>query len=86
MVETIIVPIEEDVLPKPCVGPEDSITDAIEVMLKNDLKRIAVTQGGRLLGMIRLEGALKKVGLEGDLESKAKRSIVIQGRKIILDE
>jgi CBS domain-containing protein len=84
-VETIIIPIEEEVALKPCVGPEDSITDAIEVMLKNDVKRIAVTQGDQLVGMIRLEDALKKVGLEGDLKSKPKRTIVVHGRKIIVE-
>jgi hypothetical protein len=36
--------------------------------------------------MIRLEDALKKVGLEGGLKSKEKRSVVIQGRKITLDK
>jgi signal-transduction protein with cAMP-binding, CBS, and nucleotidyltransferase domain len=85
-VEAIIVPVEGEVALKPSVGPEDSITDAMEVMLKNDLKRIAVTRGDQLLGMIRLEDALKKVGLEGGLKSKEKRSIVIQGRKITLDK
>ncbi len=85
-VETIIVPVEEEISLKPSVAPEDSVTDAIEDMLKNDLKRIAVTQGGQVVGMIRLEDALKKIGLDGGLKSKEKRSIVIQGRKIILDK
>ncbi len=85
-VEAIIVPIEEGVPLTPSVDPEDRITDAIEVMLKNDLKRIVVTAGNRAVGMIRLEDALKKVGLEADLKSKARRSIVIHGRKIILDK
>jgi signal-transduction protein with cAMP-binding, CBS, and nucleotidyltransferase domain len=68
------------------VGPQDRITEALEIMLKNDLKRIAVTRGKEVLGMIRLEDALKSLGLEGNLKSKGKRSIVIQGRKITLDE
>jgi signal-transduction protein with cAMP-binding, CBS, and nucleotidyltransferase domain len=34
-------------------------------MLKNDLRRIAVTNRGMVVGMIRLEDALKKVGLQG---------------------
>ena len=85
-VEAIIIPIEEEVALKPSVGPEDRITGALEVMLKNDLKRIAVTQGNEVVGMIRLEDALKKVGLEGDLKSKGRRSIFIHGRRIVLEE
>lgn len=85
-VEAIIIPIDEEVAFKPCVGPQDRITEALEIMLKNDLKRIAVTRGKEVLGMIRLEDALKSLGLEENLQSKGKRSIVIQGRKITLDE
>lgn len=90
-VETAIIPIDEKgIPPEPSVSLEDSITHAIEVMLKNDLNRVAVVLGTNVVGMIRLEDALKKVGLEGDLKSKAKevakRIIVVQGRKIIMDE
>ena len=84
-VEAIIIPIEEGVPVNPSVGPEDRITDAIEVMLKNDLKRIAVTEAGQAIGMIRLEDAFKKIGLEGGLKSKEKRSIVAHGHKIIVN-
>ncbi len=85
-VESIIVPTEYEMPLEPYVSPEDPITDAIEVMLKNDLKRIAVIDGKRVAGMIRLEDALKKVGLEGDIELKGKRTIVFQGRKITLEK
>jgi signal-transduction protein with cAMP-binding, CBS, and nucleotidyltransferase domain len=85
-VDSIIIPIEEGVSSKPCVRPKDRITEALEVMLKNDLKRIAVTHEGEILGMIRLEDALRKLGLEGDLESKGKRSVVFQGRRIVLGD
>ena len=84
-VEEIIIPIEEEVALKPSVGPEDRITEALEVMLKNDVKRIAVTQGSEVLGMITLEDALKQVGLEGDLKSKGGRSVIIHGRKISVE-
>ncbi len=84
-VETIIIPIKEGIPLKPCVGPEDRITDALEVMLKNDLKQIAVVQEDVVLGMINLEDALKKVGLEGDLKPRGKYSIVVHGRKIIVE-
>jgi len=85
-VESIIIPIEEEVPLKPSVGPEDGIIDTIEVMLKKDLKRIAVTESNRVIGMIRLEDALEKVGIKGDIRSKGKRSIVVHGRKIVFDE
>lgn len=86
-VESIIIPIgKEDLSHKPSVGREDPITDAIEVMLKHNLKQIAVTEDERIVGMIKLMDALEKVGLKGELKSKGKRSIVVHGRKIILDE
>ncbi len=84
-VQEIIIPVENDIAPKPSVSPEDKITDAIEVMLKNDLKQIAVRRGNTVLGMIRLEDALEKVGLEGNLKAKGKRSVVVQGRKIMVE-
>ncbi|MBW1675876.1 MAG: CBS domain-containing protein [Deltaproteobacteria bacterium] len=84
-VEEIIIPIKEDVGLKPSVGPEDRITEALEVMLKNDLKRIAVSSGKEVLGMITLEDALKQVGLEGDLKSKESRSVIIHGRRIVVE-
>ena len=55
-------------------------------MLKNDVKRIAVTTGNKVIGMIRLQDALKKIGLEGDLKSKEKRSIVVHGHKIMVND
>lgn len=84
-VEAIVIPIEEGLALKPSVGPDDKITEALEVMLKNDLNRVAVISGNEVVGMIRLEDALKKVGLEGDPKSSKRRSIVIQGRKIMVD-
>ncbi len=85
-VEGIIIPIKEEVPLEPSVGPDDRITEAIEVMLKNDLKRLAVTRKDKVVGMITLEDALKKVGLEGNLKSKGPRSIVVQGRRILLEK
>jgi predicted transcriptional regulator len=85
-VEEIIMPIDEGMPSKPSVGPEDRITEAIEVMLKNDLKRLAVTRKDEVVGMITLEDALKKVGLEGNLKSKGRRSIVVHGRRILLEK
>jgi len=85
-VEAVIVPTEKGVGSKPSIGPDERITDALEVMLKNDLKRIAVSKENEVLGMVRLEDALKKLGLDEDLKSKDKQSIVIHGRKIIIEK
>ena len=84
-VEEIIIPIEEGVPLKPSVSPRDRIMEALEVMLKNDVKRIAVTREKEVLGMITLEDALRQVGLEGDLKSKGSRSVIIHGRKILVE-
>ena len=85
-VESIITPMEQEIPLKPFVGPEDRITEAIEVKLNNDIKRIAVIDRKRTVGMITLEDALKKLGLEEDLKSKGSRAVVFQGRKFILDK
>lgn len=84
-VETIIIPMEEGVAREPSVDPEDRITEAIEIMLKKDVKRIAVTRGNKLMGMIRLQDAFKQIGLEGGPTSKKKRSLVVQGHKITVN-
>ena len=69
-IRKILMPLDKSLPPKPSVSAADRITKAIEAMLKNDVRRIAVTNGGRVIGMVRLEDALKKVGLEEDLKSK----------------
>jgi CBS domain-containing protein len=85
-VESIIRPMEEEITLKPFVGPQDRIMEAIEVMLRNDLKRIAVIEGRRTMGMITLDDALKRLGLKEDVKSKGSRVVVFQGRKFILDK
>lgn len=85
-IRKILVPLDENLSLEPCVSTADRITKAIEAMLKNDLRRIAVTNGAKVIGMIRLEDALKKVGLQEDLKSKVRRSAPIQHRRIIVDE
>jgi len=84
-VKEIIVPIDKNLSIKPSVAAEDSITEAIEILLNNDLKQIAVTRKDAVVGMIRLEDALKTIGLEGDLKTKGTRVIVVQGRKIVIN-
>lgn len=81
-VGSVMVSIEEGVGLKPSIGPEEKITDALELMLKNNLKRIAVARQNEIMGMVRLEDALKALGLEEELKSKNRRSVVVHGRKI----
>ena len=85
-VKEIILLMDENLSTRPSVSVEDKITDAIEVMLKNDLERIAVTSKDKILGMIRLEDALKVVGLEDDLKKRAAKIIITHGRKIIIEQ
>ncbi|MBU4345254.1 MAG: CBS domain-containing protein [Desulfobacteraceae bacterium] len=84
-VKEITLLMDENLSTEQSVSVEDKITDAIEVMLKNDLDRIAVTSKDKILGMIKLEDALKVIGLEGDLKKKAAKIIIIQGRKIVIE-
>jgi signal-transduction protein with cAMP-binding, CBS, and nucleotidyltransferase domain len=63
-VEEIILPIKEGVPLQPFVTMDDKIVKAIELMLKNNLKHIAVVHSGRPVGMVRLEHAFQKLGLK----------------------
>ncbi len=85
-VKEITLLMDKNLSIRPSVSVENKITDAIEVMLKNDLDRIAVTSKNKILGMIKLEDALKVIGLEDDLKKKAAKIIIIQGRKIIIEQ
>ena len=85
-VKDITLLMDENLSIRPSVFVEDKITDAIEVMLKNDLDRIAVTSKDKILGMIKLEDALKVIGLEDNLKKKAAKIIIRHGRKIIIEQ
>jgi len=85
-VKDITLLMDENLSIRPSVSVEDKITDAIEVMLKNDLDRIAVTSKDKILGMIKLKDALKVIGLEDDLKKKAAKIITKHGRKIIIEQ
>jgi predicted transcriptional regulator len=85
-VKDITFLMDENLSIRPSVSVEDKITDAIEVMLKNDLDRIAVTSKDKILGMIKLKDALKVIGLEDDLKKKAAKIITRHGRKIIIEQ
>jgi predicted transcriptional regulator len=64
-VDEILQPYEEGVPLDPCVEMGERIIDAIQVMVTNDLKTLAVTINKRPVGVVRLEDAFKKVGLHG---------------------
>ncbi|GEM_PF-830825 len=81
-VKEIIMPADNDLATGPSVHAEDNITEAIEVLLNNNLKKIAVTRKNAVIGMIKLEDALEIIGVESDLKTSGKRIVVIHGRKI----
>lgn len=60
----IIQPYEDGVPLHPSVTREERITRAIELMVKSNLKCIAVTRGTRPIGMIRLADAFQELGLK----------------------
>ena len=63
-VEEILLPFRADVAVHPSVSARDKITFAIELMLNNNLKYIAVLRGKQPIGIVRLEDAFKSLGLE----------------------
>jgi len=85
-VKEITLLMDENLSNRPSVSVEDKITDAIEVMLKNNLDRIAVISKDKILGMIKLEDALKVIGLEDALKKKTAKIIIRHGRKIIIEQ
>ncbi|MBC2715920.1 MAG: CBS domain-containing protein [Desulfobacteraceae bacterium] len=48
------------------VTPEDKLIYAVELMLEKNIKSVSVVRSGRPIGMVRLEDALKKLGLNVD--------------------
>ena len=59
----IIRPPIEGMPADPAVALSDSIMRAVELMLQQDLRRIAVVGNGRLIGHINLSEALNYLGL-----------------------
>jgi len=57
------LPYREEIPPDPSVDVQDSITRAIELMVNNNLKCMAVVRDQRPVGIVRLEDALEKLGL-----------------------
>jgi predicted transcriptional regulator len=63
-VNEILLPFQEGVPLDPCVDMGERIIDAIQLMVSNNLKCIAVMKNQRPVGMIRLDDAFRKVGLQ----------------------
>jgi CBS domain-containing protein len=63
-VEEILQPYQDGLPLQPSVKIGDKITHAIELMVRNDVKCIAVLRNQRPVGMVRLEDAFRKIGLQ----------------------
>jgi hypothetical protein len=63
-VEEILQPYQDDVPLHPSVKMGDKIIHAIELMVRNNVKCIAVLKNQRPVGMVRLEDAFRKIGLQ----------------------
>ena len=61
----IIVPYQEGTPHLPAITMNDKIIDAVELMVNHGLHQIAVVRNNRPVGMIRLEDAFQKLGLQG---------------------
>jgi arginine/lysine/ornithine decarboxylase len=63
-VTAIILPYQNGVPLHPSVTTGERITRAIELMVKFNVKCIAVTRGARPIGVIRLTDAFQELGLK----------------------
>ena len=63
-VDEILQPYEEGLPLDPCVEMGGRIIDAIQLMVANNLKCLTVTINKRPVGMVRLDDAFRKVGLQ----------------------
>lgn len=58
------MPFKEGIPLNPSVTINDKTTYAVELMVNNNLKGIAVVRNNRPIGMIRLEDAFKQLGIQ----------------------
>jgi len=63
-IDEILLPYKEGIPLQPHVMISDRIIHAVELMVKSDLKYIAVVKNNRPVGMLRLEDAFRKLGLQ----------------------
>ena len=62
-VDEILLPYEDGLPLDPSVQIGDRIITAIELMVRENLRQIAVVRNQRPVGMVRLEDAFNKIGL-----------------------
>jgi len=67
----ILLPFRNGLQTNPSVTLGDKIIYAIELMLNNNVKEIAVVRKGRPIGMVCLKDALKVLGLNVPLNDKS---------------
>ncbi len=60
----ILQPYQDGLPLQPSVKMGDKIIHAIELMVRNNVKCIAVLRNQRPVGMVRLEDAFRKIGLQ----------------------
>ena len=63
-VKEILIPYKKGLPLNPCLTADDQITHAVEVMLKYAIEEIVVVRNIRPIGMVRIDDALKKLGLD----------------------
>ena len=63
-VKEILLPFRESMPLNPSVTIDDKTTYAVELMVNNNLKGIAVVRNRRPIGMVRLEDAFKQLGIQ----------------------
>ena len=64
--EEILLPYRVHVPVEPSINIGDKIIHAVELMVSHDLQEVAVVRGGRPIGMIRLQDAFQKLGLQAE--------------------
>ena len=70
-VDEILRPYTEGIPIDPSVHMGDRIIHAIELMVKNNLKCITVLKNQRPIGIVRLEDAFRKIGLQAGQEKSS---------------
>jgi len=63
-VKSILLPCGKQAPVNYTVTPDDKVMHAVELMLEKNIKCISVVRNGRPIGMVRLEDALKELGLD----------------------
>ena len=59
----IIQPAAVAIRPNPSVGLFDAVSRVVVIMLRHDLKHIAVMQHGKIIGCVYLSEALDELGI-----------------------